>query len=66
MKQSDLHLTGMVSMFVASKYEDVFPLTMKKLVTKIGHNKFTMKQIVEKELEILQAVSFDVGFPTIL
>lgn len=41
MKAADLHLAGIVSMFIASKYEDVIPLLMKTIVNKIGHNKFT-------------------------
>ena len=37
---SELHLTGIVSMFIASKYEDIVPLMMKTVINKIGHNKF--------------------------
>ena len=37
---SELHLTGIVSMFTASKYEDIVPLMMKTVINKIGHNKF--------------------------
>ena len=50
---SELHLAGVVSMFIASKYEDVVPLMMKTVVNKIGHNKFELRQIEEKELELL-------------
>jgi len=46
LKPSDLHLTGIVSMFIASKYEDVIPILMKTLVNKIGHNKFE-KAVIE-------------------
>ena len=45
MKASDLHLVGIVSMFIASKYEDVIPLLMKTIVNKIGHNKFSQQVI---------------------
>lgn len=38
---ADLHLTGVVSMLIASKYEDVQPILMKTAVAKIGHSKFT-------------------------
>jgi len=41
MKSADLHLVGVISMFIASKYEDVVPILMKTLVNKIGHGKFT-------------------------
>lgn len=41
LRSSDLHLCGIVSMFIASKYEDVIPLLMKTILNKIGHNKFS-------------------------
>ena len=37
---TDVHLIGIVCMFIASKYEDVKMLHMKTIITKIGHNKF--------------------------
>jgi len=42
---TELHLTGMVSMFLASKYEDVQPLLMRTMIKKIGHGKFIPRQI---------------------
>ena len=65
LKSTELHLTGIVSMFIASKYEDVVPLRMKYVVHKIGHGKFNNKQIEAKELEILQALHFKIGAPTV-
>jgi cyclin A len=50
MKSSDLHLTGICSMFLASKYEDIIPILMRTLINKIGHNKFSQEQIEEKEI----------------
>jgi hypothetical protein len=38
----ELHLTGIISMFIASKYEDIVPLMMKTVINKIGHNKFEL------------------------
>lgn len=37
----DLHLSGIVSIFLASKFEDVLHLPLKSIVTWLGHNKFT-------------------------
>jgi hypothetical protein len=34
---SDLHVTGVTAMFVASKFEDIFPLKMKTVYEKIAH-----------------------------
>jgi len=38
---STLHLTGVICMFIATKYEDIIPLLMRTIVNKVGHNKFT-------------------------
>jgi len=53
---SDLHITGVVAMFIASKYEDVVPLMMKTMVNKIGHGKFSQDLIESRELEVLKAL----------
>lgn len=37
MKVADLHINGVTSMFLASKYEDIYPLKMKTVFEKIGH-----------------------------
>jgi len=37
---TELHISGIVSMFIASKYEDIIPLLMRTIVNKIGHSKF--------------------------
>ena len=34
---SDLHIIGVTSMFIASKFEDIHPLKMKIVYEKIGH-----------------------------
>eukprot|EP00349_Pseudokeronopsis_sp_Brazil_P001364 CAMPEP_0202960012 /NCGR_PEP_ID=MMETSP1396-20130829/4197_1 /ASSEMBLY_ACC=CAM_ASM_000872 /TAXON_ID= /ORGANISM="Pseudokeronopsis sp., Strain Brazil" /LENGTH=90 /DNA_ID=CAMNT_0049678963 /DNA_START=451 /DNA_END=723 /DNA_ORIENTATION=- len=65
LESADLHLIGIVSMFIASKYEDVVPLLMKTIINKIGHNKFSVEQIQTKEIEILKSLSFKVGAPTV-
>lgn len=36
---SDLHVTGVTTMFVASKFEDIYPLKMKTVFEKIAHKK---------------------------
>lgn len=57
----ELHITGIVCMFMASKYEDIYPLLMKTVFNKIGHKKISVDAIRTKELEILRALSFKVG-----
>ena len=42
--ENDIHLIGMVSMYMASKMEDIIPLHMVHIKTKIGHDKFTKSE----------------------
>jgi hypothetical protein len=48
-------------MFIASKYEDVFPLLMKTVIKKIGHGKITDEHVRAKELDIVKAINFLIG-----
>ena len=61
----DIHLTGIVSMFLASKNCEKYPLNMHILQDKIGHNSFETEEIVAKEVEILSSLSFDVMLTTV-
>lgn len=57
----ELHITGVVCMFIASKYEDVYPLLMKTVFNKIGHKKISEEAIRTKEMEILRVLGFKIG-----
>jgi hypothetical protein len=41
-KSDDIHILGIVCMYIASKFEDVIPLRMDTVINKIGHNQFQM------------------------
>ena len=56
LEAGELHLTGMVCMFIASKFEDVVPLLMRTMFNKIGHKKFPERDIKLKEQQILQTL----------
>ena len=56
----DLHLIGMVSMYLASRMEDIIPLHMKHIKTKIGHNKFSQEEIIMMERDILKVLDWDI------
>lgn len=63
----ELHVIGITSMFIASKYEDITPLFMQTLVTRIGHNRFTKENILHYEKEILGTLNFKLtAIPTVL
>ena len=50
---SDLHIIGVTCMFIASKYEDIYPLKMKMVYEKIAHQKLAIEDIKSLELDIL-------------
>lgn len=63
----ELHITGITCMFMASKYQDVYPLLMRTVFNKIGHKKISVEALREKELEILRSIGFAIGsFPSSL
>ena len=51
-------------MYLASKFEDVFPLNSKIVSEKIAHNTMTVKEIVNREQEFLELFDFQVDFVT--
>ena len=51
-------------MYLASKYEDIFPLHSKIVSDKIAHKAIPAKDILKKEDEFLRAFDFQVDFVT--
>jgi hypothetical protein len=49
----DLHLAGVTSMFIACKYEEIYPMKLQVVHEKIAHKKLTADQIKRKESDIL-------------
>ena len=54
LENSDVHLIGVGTMYLASKYEDIYPLHSKVVSEKISHGAFSQKQILARESEFLQ------------
>lgn len=52
-------------MFMASKYEEIYPLKLQIVKEKISHNKITKEQIKDKEREICEVLCFKLGGTTI-
>ena len=63
---SALHVSGVAAMFLASKYEDIYPLKMRDVYEKIGHKRLTQQKIKSMELELLKVIDYKVQAPTIL
>lgn len=62
---SELHLIGVTSIFIACKYEEIYPLRLQTVYERIAHKKLSCEQIKEKELEMLESLDFNVTGPTI-
>ena len=62
---SDLHAIGVTCMFVASKFEDIFPLKMKTIFEKIAHQKIEIARIKSLELDIMKTINYKIHSPTI-
>ena len=63
---SELHLVGVTSMFLASKYEDIQPLKMKTVYEKIGHKKLDIAEIKKLELDMMKSIDYKIHAPTVL
>ena len=61
---AELHLIGVTSMFIASKYQDIYPLRLKIVQDKIAHNKLTCQEIKNKEDEMMRYLNYNIGLPT--
>jgi len=55
---NDLHLVGISAMYLATKYEEICPLRISIMQSKISHGKFTKAEIRQKETEIIAALDF--------
>jgi len=58
-----LQLVGATCIFVASKWEDMWPPLCKDLIY-VASRAFTKADIVKMEMTILNAIKFDIGVPT--
>jgi hypothetical protein len=53
-------------MFVASKFEDIYPLKMKTVYEKIAHQKIEIASIKSLELDIMKVIQYKIHAPTAL
>ena len=64
LKSEDIHLIGLVSMYLASKTYDIVPIQMKSLIHTVGHDTFDKSIIKYMEKKIIKTINFDVFCPT--
>lgn len=48
-RSSDLHLVGVACIFIACKYEEIYPLKLRVIHEKIAHRKLSKEEIIKKE-----------------
>jgi hypothetical protein len=51
-------------MFLAAKYEEIYPFKMRHVYEKIGHKKLSKKNIKNKEANIINALGFNLSAVT--
>lgn len=64
LQNHDIHKIGVISMYLASKFEDVFPLHSKIVSEKIAHGTMTPKQITTEEKKFFKLLGFSLDFVT--
>ena len=63
-KPEDLHLIGLVCIFVSSKFCDIYPIKLRALCEKIAHNKYKSEDILQMEDTIMKCLKYDILKPT--
>ena len=63
---TDLHIIGVTAMFIASKYEDYYPIKMKIVYEKIAHQKLKIEDIKNLELDLMKTIEYKIPAPTVL
>jgi len=58
-QDSDLYLTGVTCMFIASKFEDIMPLSMNIVVSNVAHDELQQSDIKDKEMQIMRVLQFE-------
>lgn len=64
MENSEIHGVGVTAMYLASKFEDIYPLHSRVVAEKISHNAFSQKDIMKREEEFLRMFDFQFNFVT--
>ena len=54
-KKSQLHILGVTSLLISTKYEEIYPPDLKDLLT-VSENKFTKPEVLKMELQILMTL----------
>jgi len=61
--KSQLHLLGVATLLVASKYEEIYPPELREFLV-VSENKFNKQQVLDMEKDILEVLDFKVIAPS--
>ena len=56
----DVHLIGITSMFISSKFQEIYPLSLKNFVRKVAHDMFNENDIKLMEQQILSDIGLEI------
>ena len=62
-KKSQLHMLGVASILIATKYEEIYAPDLKDLL-QISENKFSKEEVLKMEFDILTTLDFDFHAPS--
>ena len=60
-----MHILGVTSLLIASKYEEIYPPELKDLLS-VSENKFNRQEVLAMEQDMLQVLQFNITTPSIL
>jgi len=61
---TDLHQIGVAAMFMACKYEEIYPFKLSLVYEKIAHKKISKERIRAQEREIMSTLNHDMSTTT--
>ena len=60
LKDENIHLIGILCIYIASKVYDLIPIQLDNIIHQIGHDQFSQKEILIMERTIIKTLNFDV------
>merc|ERR1712137_165185 len=62
-KSEDIHLIGVTAMYMAMKYEEIYPISLNKVVGKICFDQLSHDDIRNKEIQIFSSLNYSITGP---
>ncbi|TNV81199.1 hypothetical protein FGO68_gene5972 [Halteria grandinella] len=63
--ESEIQLTGLTGLFIASKYFEITPIFLKQLVSEMGYDKYTQKQFLDRETLLMSTLACEIDPPNV-